>query len=278
MRGQEDDDDDQDSNEGGWEKNKPDPSDDRFDDDVDSPRAVEDGNEDSNEATGEDGEDEEPASTSYFGAVEQDEEDDGDEDDDGYPRGSANRRIAPSDQKPKVQLPSARAVLGAGKSKAWESSIFFHTTTHEQEDRAASAVLERHVKLTEKPDASAAGGTDERDRRPVCRMFRKGQCVKGDRCRFAHVVAGGQAANRRAIEGQGPKKQFEKPAIPYNEWEKEDPSSAKKRKRPIGVTNNLQPAKKAMTAFQQQTAKEQPWLVHNRSQMESAAIDSKFRR
>jgi len=41
---------------------------------------------------------------------------------------------------------------------------------------------------------------DSQSSKTVCRLFRRGQCRRGDKCKFAHTVPGGVKSNQAAVE------------------------------------------------------------------------------
>ncbi|KAL6742074.1 hypothetical protein Aduo_015272 [Ancylostoma duodenale] len=88
------------------------------------------------------------------------------------------------------RLPSAGSVL---KGNHVGSSVF--SSEREQEDLAQQLTLSQHVPLTEKVEAR---------KKPVCRAFRRGECKRGNRCRFAHPVAP-QTPKDAAIVAGAPK-------------------------------------------------------------------------
>ncbi|RCN40006.1 hypothetical protein ANCCAN_14058 [Ancylostoma caninum] len=73
------------------------------------------------------------------------------------------------------------------------SSVF--SSEREQEDLAQQLTLSQHVPLTEKVEAR---------KKPVCRAFQRGECKRGNRCRFAHPVAP-QTPKDAAIVAGAPK-------------------------------------------------------------------------
>lgn len=111
-----------------------------------------------------------------------------------------------------------------------------------QEEKAKTALYEKHVKMTEDKCSSQA----------PCFKFRKGACRKGDKCRFSHDLG-----------FQAPGYVPETPD--YSDAVIESPSPIapvlpSTKKRP-GVTNTLMPAKKAKTNLAHQRARERPWTM-----------------
>ncbi|KAK6754914.1 hypothetical protein RB195_013721 [Necator americanus] len=72
-------------------------------------------------------------------------------------------------------LPSAGSVL---KGKYVGSSVF--SSEREQEDLVQQFTLSQHVPLTEKVETK---------KKPLCRAFQRGECRRGNKCRFAHPTA-----------------------------------------------------------------------------------------
>lgn len=84
---------------------------------------------------------------------------------------------------------------------------------------------------------------------PPCFKFKKGQCRKGDSCRFRHDL-GFQAPGFVAAPD----------TTDYSHAVIDHTSSQNVKKRP-GVTNTLFPSKKARPSLDNQRLKERPWTV-----------------
>ncbi|CAJ0592023.1 unnamed protein product [Cylicocyclus nassatus] len=112
----------------------------------------------------------EKKSSFFFGGEES-----GSSDDDGD---NQSKNISEPSEKPNSgtrRLPSAMSVL---KGKHAGSSVF--SSEREQEDLAQQFTLSQHVPLTEKVETK---------KKPVCRAFQRGECRRGNKCRFAHPTA-----------------------------------------------------------------------------------------
>jgi len=88
---------------------------------------------------------------------------------------------------------------------------------------------------------------DKMSSKPPCFKFKKGFCIKGDKCRFSHDL-GFQAPNKY--------QEVEEPVVAAAEpgvsgYESTHPVSSNKRP---GVTNTMMPSKKAKKALDAQRA------------------------
>lgn len=146
----------------------------------------------------------------------------------------------------------------------------FNNPFREAEENQFS-VLEQHVNLTE-------GVPEEESSRNPCKAFRRGNCKRGNRCRFSHVLPGGHLANKpreseESFEPNQSQKTYASQPIQYknkkladqalpsgfisqtglDQGDKQgaspDRESQRKRKT-VGVTDSLVPPKRALEAFQ----------------------------
>lgn len=148
----------------------------------------------------------------------------------------------------------------------------FNNPFREAEEEQFS-VLEQHVNLTE-------GVPEEESNRIPCKAFRRGNCKRGNRCRFSHVLPGGQLANKPREDDEGSadpnqnqksyasepirykNKKLANQALPggfisqtgLDQGEKRDTSSPDRESQPkrkkVGVTDSLVPPKRALEAFE----------------------------
>lgn len=185
----------------------------------------------------------------------------------------------------KVSLPSSFLPGGT-------SSVFVNP--FEQAEQAKLGILERHVRLTEAAPTKPAS-------KPMCFKFKKGKCHLGDKCRFFHdrsnIALGSLAASSGLNSeteqdseqgfgfGHGDKNfqfpghgesngtrvvgQLYHPAACFSAGQPADPNicdddnymKAMKGKKRFGVTDNLQPPKKALVELDSHRTRERPWTV-----------------
>ncbi|XGW03766.1 hypothetical protein V3C99_015154 [Haemonchus contortus] len=101
-------------------------------------------------------------------------EEDNDSDDDSEGPSKSDNFKSESSSGAVRRLPSAGLVL---KGKHVGSSVF--SSERERENLAHVLTLSQHVPLTEKV---------EKEKKPLCRAFARGQCKRGAKCRYAHPI------------------------------------------------------------------------------------------
>ena len=138
------------------------------------------------------------------------------------------------------------------------------TNRYEQAELAKSSILEKHVQMTEKHP--------ERGTRQICFKFKKGKCQMGAKCRFFHDQSNiiNHALKKVEVD-ESPDHvrhhSFNHPGHSVGMFtpEPEDDDNymaGKKRKRKVGVSNNLVPPKQALLRLEQQRQTERPWTVN----------------
>lgn len=106
------------------------------------------------------------------------------------------------------------------------------------------AKFEKHVRMTD----------DHTSTRPPCFKFRKGACNKGKGCRFSHDL-GFQPLQYQTLNDETERH-------PLNEPGSDIPSDVQQSKKRVGVTNTMNPAKKAKQNLEKQRAHERPWTMN----------------
>ncbi|XP_025092686.1 uncharacterized protein LOC112563141 [Pomacea canaliculata] len=182
-----------------------------------------------------------------------------------------------------VRLPnpslSAKANEGCllGTEEVASSSVFVNP--YEQEELTRLGILEKHVRLTEAAPQRPAT-------KQICWKFKKGRCHLGDRCRFFHDMSNiflggcesGSSKNKHRLDGSVAPQQDsasvgqELSAFRSNlsagqsaDTQSTDDSDScvflAKRKKRHGVTDALQPPKKAMDSLNKMRQREHPWTI-----------------
>jgi hypothetical protein len=154
-------------------------------------------------------------------------------------------------------LPSAHAVLSSDSA----TSVFVNPFQRAEE--AKLSVLEKHVKLSIiDRSVKEIGG------KKVCKNYRLGRCKQGHKCPNAHdgdiPVANAEATSETDYKGPSNCQNYGPPRNLFIERERPDDDnymSGKPRKRRHGVTDNLQPPKKAMNNLNSLRNHERPWTV-----------------
>ena len=159
----------------------------------------------------------------------------------------------------KKRLPNPLASNKVGT----KGSVF--VTDYQLAEASKDSILEQHVKMTEAPNLlqKTIGG------KKVCWNYRKmGRCNKGHKCPYAHdtdlvspSAATGAKSPSETSSSRGGSMQYSYHGnAPAKEPVDDDSymGQAKKRKR-VGVTDNLIPPKKALNALNKSRQQERPW-------------------
>ena len=165
-----------------------------------------------------------------------------------------------------TQLPSPR--INTINRQSTGSSVWANPFLIEE--RKQDSILQQHVKMTELvPELTKKQKSEvRRNRMTFCHNFKKGRCKLGDKCKFSHNMeevealrtsmaqSAAAAANRRAA------KMSHKTEHPTDEEERMWEGGAMKQgKKRIGITDTVQPAKKAMKNLTAEREQERPWTV-----------------
>ncbi|XP_046390164.1 uncharacterized protein LOC124158842 [Ischnura elegans] len=135
-------------------------------------------------------------------------------------------------------------------------------------ERAKKAILEKHVKMT-----PTKGETTMINGKRICWNYRKGRCRFGHNCKFAHdsdLHITNQQGNDHLsepgmhVQSNGSLNAMVAPVdveldIGFNAESDENPSLSRK-KRP-GLSEKLVPGRKVMKIYNQNKAKEVPWVI-----------------
>ncbi|KAL5016443.1 hypothetical protein ScPMuIL_006032 [Solemya velum] len=122
------------------------------------------------------------------------------------------------------KLPSPSLSTGTGPASVFSNPF-------QLAEQSRHSILEQHVKMTE-TKLSKTG-------KKVCFKFKRGKCRMGKNCRFSHDADTVIVKSDEPV-GEG---------------------STGKRKKKVGISNNLVPPKRAMMALEMQREKERPWTV-----------------
>jgi len=152
-----------------------------------------------------------------------------------------------------------------------QTSVF--TNYFHKAEEAKLAILEHHVKLTSEQIKTNSERTKQKIRKSVCISFQRGRCRFGSKCRFAHSVSSevnetGADMSTETSVSAAPKFGLLPSAQMPLTFERDDDDDSfnaqKKRKHRSGVTDSLQPPKRAMMSLEQQRKLERPWTVTQR--------------
>ena len=151
-----------------------------------------------------------------------------------------------------------------------QTSVF--TNYFHKAEEAKLAVLEHHVKLTTEQLKTNSERTKRKIRKGVCISFQRGRCRFGDKCRFAHSLSseanetGTDMSTEMSVStpkfGLLPSARM--PLTIERDDDDDSFNAEKKRKHRSGVTDTLQPPKRAMKSLEQQRKEERPWTVTQR--------------
>lgn len=122
--------------------------------------------------------------------------------------------------------------------------------------KAKQAILEKHVKMTEKIVTNS--------NKPVCKKFKRGRCYFGDKCRFSHDVSNivsmppddettlliNKTTNRYNRTNVG---------LPLDTQDDDSYMANAKRKKRVGMTDTLVPPKRSLVALNKQRQQDRPW-------------------
>ncbi|XP_074643162.1 uncharacterized protein LOC141900257 [Tubulanus polymorphus] len=172
---------------------------------------------------------------------------------------------APLSPTSQIRLPSAHQVLEAGQENTIQNSIYSNPYT--QAEAMKNSVLEKHVKLTV---ADVEKGKARRGKKLPCRQFMRGHCRYGTKCQFVHVINNKPNITAdNSVEKESSQPQFTEDIQSYDgeyvyEQNNEDDDSymnIQKRKKRHGISDRLQPPKKAMKDLDRQRESERPWTI-----------------
>lgn len=160
-------------------------------------------------------------------------------------------------------------MLGANVVSVVPGSVFKNPFLKAEE--AKQSALEKHVKMTnyvEEEETKEKRKKRAKDKRKICHRFIKGNCRYGHKCRFSHDL------------GSTPEVKNDSEVVPNKHetygnrsWQEAGESVSPtidddsymdqaKRKKRVGVSDQLVPPKKAMKVLEQQRAAERPWTVN----------------
>ena len=151
-----------------------------------------------------------------------------------------------------------------------QTSVF--TNYFHKAEEAKLAILERHVKLTTEQVKTNNERTKRKNKKGVCINFQRGGCRFGSKCRFAHSLSSEAEETATDISAEtsvsvaAPKfgllPSARMPVTFEPDRDDDDSFNAnKKRKHRSGVTDTLQPPKRAMKSLDQLRKQERPWTV-----------------
>lgn len=166
--------------------------------------------------------------------------------------------------------PLSGLIHGGEDDDEHQTSVF--TNYFHKAEEAKLAVLEHHVKLTTEQLKTNSERTKRKIRKGVCVSFQRGRCRFGSKCRFAHSMSSeaNEAGTDMSTEMSVSTPKFgllPSAQMPLNIERDDDEDSfnaQKKRKHRSGVTDSLQPPKRAMMSLEQQRKEERPWTVTQR--------------
>jgi len=152
-----------------------------------------------------------------------------------------------------------------------QTSIF--TNYFHKAEEAKLAILEHHVKLTTEQLKTNTERKKRKTTKAVCISFQRGRCRFGSKCRFAHSMSSEANESTTDMSSEtsvsAPKFRLLPSAqMPLNfephDADDDSYNAQKKRKHRSGVTDTLQPPKRAMQSLEQQRKQERPWTVTKR--------------
>lgn len=198
----------------------------------------------------------------------------GSDNEEGYAIITEENEMAVSAAEP-TKLPNPLSGLADDDDDDERQTSVFTNYFHKAEE-AKLAVLEHHVKLTTEQLKTNAEQTKRKGHKRVCISFQRGRCRFGSKCRFAHSMS--SEANETGTDvltetsvsttpkfGLLPSARMPMSFEPNKDDDDDDSFNAqKKRKHRSGVTDTLQPPKRAMQSLEQQRKQERPWTVTQR--------------
>lgn len=145
-------------------------------------------------------------------------------------------------------------------------SVF--TNQYREAEKAKHSILEKHVKMT---------SSAKEDKKQICWKFKQGRCRFGKSCKYSHVLntipvsdtappdeSGMQFSDQQGLQAAWMYNDQQRWNSEKQEDDKDDDSymANAKRKRRAGISDTLQPSKKALVPLEKQRASERPWTVH----------------
>lgn len=171
-----------------------------------------------------------------------------------------------------TRLPNPLSGLTHGGEDDDEHQTSVFTNYFHKAEEAKLAVLEHHVKLTTEQLKTNSERSKRKIKTGMCVSFQRGRCRFGSKCRFAHSMP--SEANETSTDistemsvsapkfGLLPSARM--PLTLEHDDDDDSFNAQKKRKHRSGVTDTLQPPKRAMKSLEQQRKEERPWTVTQR--------------
>ena len=104
-----------------------------------------------------------------------------------------------------------------------------------------------------------------RARMTVCKNFLKGRCNYGSKCKFSHNVAEVASLKAEANKQRQNMKMKKKTFVPEKKNDEDDIWEGKgqviQKKRVGGITDNVEPTKKAMKILTEERNTQRPWTM-----------------
>jgi hypothetical protein len=138
-------------------------------------------------------------------------------------------------------------------------------------ETAKNSILEKHVKMTEDALQDQKSG---KPKKQMCYKFKAGKCRFGSKCKYSHdldnvpgvIPVHGDTQGETAGHAQTGQANtyYGNPPQNYTPVLEDDDSymAQAKKKRKYGVTDTLQPPKKAKKHLDNQRATERPWTMN----------------
>ncbi|XP_064619212.1 uncharacterized protein LOC135482781 [Lineus longissimus] len=168
-----------------------------------------------------------------------------------------------------MRIPLPAPSLGKKKSKKVDVKYSVFANPFLEAETAKHSILEKHVKMTEDAIQDQKSG---KPKKQMCYKFKKGKCQFGSKCKYSHdldSVPGVMHGDAAEIETAGHAQTgqantyYGNPPQTFTPVLEDDDSymSQAKKKRKFGVTDTLQPPKKAQKLLENQRANERPWTM-----------------